>query len=194
MKTLIKDNRLVIGVYTLIILCLSFILLNHGKVQIHIFLNQIVGNAAIDKFFYYITYLGDGGVAPVLLLLIFLYNARLGVCCTISFLVAALAAFLLKHFMFDEVMRPWFVFQWYVKTPLKYVDTSDLYIHNSFPSGHAAVAWAAAFAVGREWATAGIVLALVAAGISVGAASGRYHYVIDVLLGLLVAVIAAVIT
>jgi hypothetical protein len=68
--------------------------------------------------------------------------------------------------------------------------------HNwtTFPSGHAAVAWAAAFAVGREWPAAGIALALVAAGISVGAASGRYHYVIDVLLGLLVAVVAAVIT
>lgn len=64
----------------------------------------------------------------------------------------------------------------------------------TFPSGHAAVAWAAAFAVIRVWPAAGIALAIVAAGVSVGAASGRYHYVIDVLLGLLVAVFAAVVT
>jgi membrane-associated phospholipid phosphatase len=64
----------------------------------------------------------------------------------------------------------------------------------TFPSGHAAVAWAAAFAVARVWPVAGVVLAMVAAGVSVGAASGRYHYVIDVLLGLLVAAVAAVIT
>ena len=64
----------------------------------------------------------------------------------------------------------------------------------TFPSGHAAVAWAAAFAVAREWPAAGAVLAIVAAGVSVGAAAGRYHYVIDVLLGLLVAAIVAVIT
>ena len=64
----------------------------------------------------------------------------------------------------------------------------------TFPSGHAAVAWAAAFAVAREWPTAGVALAVVAAGVSVGAAAGRYHYVIDVLLGLLVAVIVAVVT
>jgi membrane-associated phospholipid phosphatase len=64
----------------------------------------------------------------------------------------------------------------------------------TFPSGHAAVAWAAAFAVARECLVAGVALAVVAAGVSVGAAAGRYHYVIDVLLGLLVAVIVAVIT
>ena len=64
----------------------------------------------------------------------------------------------------------------------------------TFPSGHAAVAWAAAFAVARVWPAAGMVLGIVAAGVSVGAASGRYHYVIDVLLGLLVAAVAAVIT
>lgn len=64
----------------------------------------------------------------------------------------------------------------------------------TFPSGHAAVAWAAAFAVARDCRIAGVALAIVAAGVSVGAAAGRYHYVIDVLLGLLVAVIAAVIT
>lgn len=64
----------------------------------------------------------------------------------------------------------------------------------TFPSGHAAVAWAAAFAVARVWPAAGLVLGIVAAGVSVGAASGRYHYVIDVLLGLLVAAVAAVIT
>lgn len=64
----------------------------------------------------------------------------------------------------------------------------------TFPSGHAAVAWAAAFAVMRVWPVAGMALGIVAAGVSVGAAAGRYHYVIDVLLGLLVAVFAAVIT
>lgn len=64
----------------------------------------------------------------------------------------------------------------------------------TFPSGHAAVAWAAAFAVARESLVAGVALAVVAAGVSVGAAAGRYHYVIDVLLGVLVAVIVAVIT
>ena len=64
----------------------------------------------------------------------------------------------------------------------------------TFPSGHVAVSWAAALAVMRVSPVAGVVLAIVAAGVSVGAAAGRYHYVVDVLLGVIVAGVAAVIT
>ena len=64
----------------------------------------------------------------------------------------------------------------------------------TFPSGHVAVAWGAAIALLRVWPAAGGVVAVVALGVTVGAAAGRYHYVIDVLLGLVVAAIAAVIT
>ena len=46
----------------------------------------------------------------------------------------------------------------------------------------------------RVWPAAGLVLAVIALGVSVGAAAGRYHYVIDVLLGVVVAVVAVVIT
>jgi membrane-associated phospholipid phosphatase len=64
----------------------------------------------------------------------------------------------------------------------------------TFPSGHVAVSWGAAIALLRVWPAAGAVVAVVALGVTVGAAAGRYHYVIDVLLGLVVAAIAAVIT
>jgi hypothetical protein len=64
----------------------------------------------------------------------------------------------------------------------------------TFPSGHVAVAWAAAFAVARASVAAGAVFAVVALGVTVGAAAGRYHYVIDVLLGMIVALVALVIT
>jgi hypothetical protein len=64
----------------------------------------------------------------------------------------------------------------------------------TFPSGHVAVSWAAALAVSRVWVAAGAPLALVALGVTVGAAAGRYHYVVDVLLGVIVALVAVVIT
>jgi hypothetical protein len=56
------------------------------------------------------------------------------------------------------------------------------------------VSWGAAIALLRVWPAAGGVVAIVALGVTVGAAAGRYHYVIDVVLGLVVAAIAAVIT
>ncbi len=136
MKILLKSNKLLIALYASIILTLTYFLLNYDKVQIHVYLNQFVGNKLFDNFFYYITYLGDGSVAFILLLFILFYNVRLGICCTTSFLVAAIVSTILKYGFYDDVMRPWFVFQYFVKIPITYVDTDNLNIHNSFPSGH----------------------------------------------------------
>jgi membrane-associated phospholipid phosphatase len=54
---------------------------------------------------------------------------------------------------------------------------------NTFPSGHVAVSVAAAACAFTVWWPAGLALALVATGIAIGAVAGRYHYVVDVLLG-----------
>lgn len=137
-----------LALYLLVVLTFVYFLLNYGKVEIHIYLNQLVGNKLFDNFFYYITYLGDGGVAPILLLCILFYNVRLGICCTISFLIATLISSTLKYCFFDEVNRPWHVFQWFVHTPIKYVDTDTLHIHNSFPSGHATQVFAICICLG----------------------------------------------
>jgi membrane-associated phospholipid phosphatase len=62
---------------------------------------------------------------------------------------------------------------------------------NTFPSGHVAVAAAAAVGVGSVSTPAGVAIGAVVAAISVGAAAGGYHYVLDVILGLIVAAAAA---
>jgi membrane-associated phospholipid phosphatase len=54
---------------------------------------------------------------------------------------------------------------------------------NTFPSGHVAVSVAAAISAATVGPLAGGVLGIIAAGVAVGAVTGRYHYVIDVLLG-----------
>ncbi len=61
---------------------------------------------------------------------------------------------------------------------------------NTFPSGHVAVSCAAAALVMSVSLPAGLLLGGVAAAITVGAAAGRYHYVVDVLLGMVVAAVA----
>ncbi|HEY7448658.1 MAG TPA: phosphatase PAP2 family protein [Vicinamibacterales bacterium] len=57
---------------------------------------------------------------------------------------------------------------------------------NTFPSGHVAVAVAAASSAFSVWWPAGLALGVVAAGIAIGAVAGRYHYVVDVILGAIV--------
>lgn len=121
---------------SLIVIAFSF-LFSYGKISIHIYLNQLVGNSLFDNFFYYLTYLGDGLFMPVILILILMYNARLGVYSTLSFFAAAVVTNILKYQFFNNIDRPYQIFQWTVHVPIKYVNAEDLYIHNSFPSGHA---------------------------------------------------------
>jgi membrane-associated phospholipid phosphatase len=61
---------------------------------------------------------------------------------------------------------------------------------NTFPSGHVATALAATLVVATVWPAAGIGLAVVTVGISVGAFVGRYHYLADIAAGLVVAFLA----
>ncbi len=64
---------------------------------------------------------------------------------------------------------------------------------NTFPSGHVAVATAVALTVLPVSIGAGVLFGIVAVGIALGAAAGRYHYGIDVLAGALVGVAAAIV-
>ena len=65
---------------------------------------------------------------------------------------------------------------------------------NTFPSGHVAVAVASAACVASVSATAGVLVGLVSRAIAVGEATGRYHYVLVVILGLFVGAAAAAFT
>ena len=65
---------------------------------------------------------------------------------------------------------------------------------NTFPSGHAAASWATALAVGVSLPSAGLILGLIALGISIGSVLGRYHYAADALSGAALAVLAFVVS
>jgi membrane-associated phospholipid phosphatase len=58
---------------------------------------------------------------------------------------------------------------------------------NTFPSGHVAVSLAAALAVLRSMPLTGGVLLVLAASVSLACSVGRYHYVVDVLAGAVLA-------
>lgn len=65
---------------------------------------------------------------------------------------------------------------------------------NTFPSGHVAVAAAAAASVASVSVPAGAALGGIVAAISIGAAAGGYHFVIDVIFGLVVAATAVAVS
>ena len=61
---------------------------------------------------------------------------------------------------------------------------------NTFPSGHVAIAIAAALSTMSVAPRAGSAFLLVAIGILVGAVSGRYHYAVDAVAGAVVGIAA----
>lgn len=143
MKNFLKNNGWILGIYLLLLSCVLYFIFTYQKVGINLYVNQFVGNYYLNTFFYYITYLGDGTVALFILLMILLTNIRLGICATSSFLSATIVSNSLKYFFFDDVNRPYFIFQYIEKQhQLNYVEGVDLHIHNSFPSGHATQAFA----------------------------------------------------
>lgn len=138
MRDFLKNNILPLLIYFLLVVTVIICLYLYSKEDISLYLNQYVGNSFFNNFFYYITYLGDGRLVAFMLLGIMLYNVRLGICSTLSFLSATLAATLLKYTLFDDVNRPYFYYQYYLNKEhvINYVEGVDLHIHNSFPSGH----------------------------------------------------------
>lgn len=142
MKSFLKNNSLVLLSY-LCLLVASFVVIgSFKKTDIHLYLNSLVGNPFFDKFYFYITYLGDGNMAIVMLLLLMFYNVRIGLYCSMTFIFASLSSVGLKHFFFDDVNRPFYVFNYFEHIQLCLVDGVDVFIHNSFPSGHATQAFA----------------------------------------------------
>jgi membrane-associated phospholipid phosphatase len=141
-KDFLKNNFVILFIYLITAGTALFFILNYEKNPIHLYLNQYVGNKFLDLFFYFITYLGDGRMAGILLLVILLYNVRLGLYSASSFLSATIVSNTLKYTLFDDVNRPFFFYQWIERRSITYVEGVDLHIHNSFPSGHATQAFA----------------------------------------------------
>lgn len=142
MKEFLKNNRVYLVIYLITLIVLAYVLLNHGKVQIHQHINSIVGNELANTFFKYITHIGDGIFAIVLSLVVLWFNVKKGLYLLLSYASASACTAILKTFVFIKVWRPSFVFQYFVHEDLNVVSGVDLHIGNSFPSGHSTAAFA----------------------------------------------------
>lgn len=145
MKHFIKHNLAYIITYLILLCYVGFFLLQNGKIQIHKAINAYVGNQYIDVFFAYITHLGDGAFAFLVAIIFLFFNIRKSVYILLSYAGAGVVSYILKHWIYYDVTRPHFVFQYFVREELKEVQGVDLIGFHSFPSGHALSAFALFF-------------------------------------------------
>ncbi len=96
----------------------------------------------LDKFFYWLTYLGDGisFIAIILVLLFFSYSKALNG--LVIFLASSLVAQLLKNLFFNNYYRPFKALS--ADNVLHIPDGITPLLNNSFPSGHTVTAFSIA--------------------------------------------------
>ena len=124
--------------YVVFFLFLWLILLNltllFPKFEIHQWLNGF-HNFLLDSFFSWITLIGDGVFAVLISLLFFIYDKKKGLFILSTFLISSLLAQLLKNFVFDDFMRPFYYIQsGSIQVPT--IEGVKMHSSNSFPSGH----------------------------------------------------------
>jgi len=107
--------------------------------SLHLFFNSF-HNRFLDKFFLYITYLGDGIFAFILFIILLFVRYRSALVVGISCLLAGLITQVLKHYVFADALRPKKFFEGI--SELYFISDVQNYDYNSFPSGHSTVAFA----------------------------------------------------
>lgn len=115
------------------------IIMQTDKLSLHLYFNGLA-NSTVDVFMSILTHVGDGLFLIILALSIFLFRSKkLGILLLIAFLVSSGLVQFLKHFVFENHMRPMYVFQ-HVKG-FHQIKGFHYHMTQSFPSGHSTSAF-----------------------------------------------------
>lgn len=128
---------------TIFILIGVFIIATQEKTGIHLAINSYHTHF-LDFFFKYWTYVGDGVVAPIVVILLGLYAYNKDGISTLLFglgtlVMAGLLSQFLKRVFFSEALRPK---EFIGEEHLYLVPNVDVHAFHSFPSGHTTAGFA----------------------------------------------------
>ena len=143
MKSIFNQNKVFIVLYSLVFCTAITIIFCTDKLQLHSFFNGLIGSP-LDSFFKYATFIGDGVFVISFALLLFLFNMQKAITVLLAYLASAGVTQGIKYGFFGDTDRPQLIFE-QNHIPLKVVDGVNLYIHHSFPSGHATAAFSLFF-------------------------------------------------
>lgn len=142
MKKILRQNFAFLIPYFLFLLVAGIFLSVHSKAEAHLIINQWSFEFC-DYFFYYVTYIGDGITAVLVVVLLCFVKYRYAVIVAASNIISSLITQLLKQTLFSDYDRPVKFFEG--GAHLRLVPGSENYIYNSFPSGHSTVAFTTFF-------------------------------------------------
>ncbi len=175
----------------LIFLSMLIVLLSFDKTQIHLTVNAWNGTFS-DKLFFYLTNLGDGLFALIIMVLALLIKFRFSIMFALSYLSSALIVQVLKHGVFAEAMRPVRFFQ-ETDFTLHLVDGVHQHSYLTFPSGHSASAFAVFILLSllTKRPVLAVAFVLVAFFVAFSRIYLSQHFLLDVFVGSMLGCIAA---
>jgi membrane-associated phospholipid phosphatase len=168
-------------------------LLAFTKTEIHLAIDAHHLGLA-DRLFPWVTLLGEGWTVVALVLLLLFVRYRYALMVAASSILAALCAQLLKHTLFAGAARPKEFFSGIHELHL--IPGVDLLSYNSFPSGHAATAFAACFCLAMFSGSRTVKAALFCSALVI-AFSRVYlsqHFLLDIYAGAVIGVLSAAAT
>lgn len=108
------------------------------KGELIVLINEY-NNGFLDIFFKYITFLGDGIVMAILLVILLFVNYKLTIVTAISILIQSIIVSVFKRWLFADLPRPTALLEgidWH------FVEGVDVHGSNTFPSGHTTTGFA----------------------------------------------------
>jgi membrane-associated phospholipid phosphatase len=144
LKTFFRKNSAFLIPYLLFFVSGAVLILVNTKMETHLEFNRFHNNF-FDKFFEYVTFLGDGYVATLVTVILLAVSFRFTILVGLSNIIASTITQLLKRTVFSDVVRPKKFFEGLHDIYL--VPDVENFLYNSFPSGHSTCAFALYFSV-----------------------------------------------
>ncbi len=138
MKAIFKTNTFFLFPYFIFIVLGAFLLLLNTKIELHLTFNSF-HNRFFDTCFTYITYLGDGVIVVLSLVILCAVKYRYAIIVGLSNFIASLITQVLKQTIYADVVRPKKFFEGIHELYL--VPDVENHLYNSFPSGHTTCAF-----------------------------------------------------
>lgn len=193
MLKILYNNRTFSIIYLLFLIVSIVILFKYNKQEIHLFLNSY-HNSFFDVFFKYITHLGDGLFAILIVILFLFFSFKKAFITALSTSISGLITQLLKTYVFLGYERPAKVFQ-NLNIELHFVSGVDLNHIKSFPSGHTTSAFAlfVCFTLFTKNKYLKALFAILAIIIGYSRVYLSQHFLIDIVVGSLIGILTALI-
>ena len=139
MLSFLRRYRVVLLIYTLLLIAGLILLATFGKADIHIVINRHT-TAFGDFIMKYITHMGDGIFAAAVIILLLFVSIRMSLGQLMAFLSSGIIAQALKKLVFSGMPRPSVFFEGIYNLHL--VEGIRISRYNTFPSGHSATTFA----------------------------------------------------